>query len=88
MFWVHKRDTDSNDLFDAMCTSPNTTDQASSNAAYNVSVPGLIAGLKAIHDAHGYLYWADLFRPAIKVAHNGFLVGLLFRYTCPRLLIS
>ncbi|KAL5112150.1 Glutathione hydrolase 1 proenzyme [Taenia crassiceps] len=74
VFWVHKRDTDSNDLFDAMCTSPSTTDQAISNAAYNVSVPGLVAGLKTLHDAHGYLYWADLFHPAIEVAHNGFLV--------------
>nr|AER10551.1 gammaglutamyl-transferase [Echinococcus granulosus] len=72
-FWVHKRDTDSNDLFDAMCTSPNTTDQANSNVAHDVSIPGLIAGLKALHNAHGYLYWAELFHPAIEVAHNGFL---------------
>ncbi|EUB59606.1 WD repeat-containing protein 44 [Echinococcus granulosus] len=73
-FWVHKRDTDSNDLFDAMCTSPNTTDQANSNVAHDVSIPGLIAGLKALHNAHGYLYWAELFHPAIEVAHNGFPV--------------
>ncbi|VDM15940.1 unnamed protein product [Hydatigera taeniaeformis] len=73
-FWVHKRDTDNNNLYDAMCTSPNTTDQPSSNAAYNVSVPGLIAGLKALHDDHGYLYWADLFHPAIEAARDGFLV--------------
>lgn len=76
-FWVHKRDTDSNTLFDAMCTSPTIADQNFTIPAWTVGVPGIVAGLKSLHDSYGYLRWADLFLPAIDLAQNGFDVSLL-----------
>ena len=38
-------------------------------------VPGFMAGLQAAHRRFGRLPWADLFRPAIFVAEQGFPVG-------------
>ncbi|VUZ39606.1 unnamed protein product [Hymenolepis diminuta] len=73
-FWVHKRDTDSNCLFDAMCSSPGLIGNDLQNPAQTVSVPGLVAGLKALHDEYGYIYWSDLFHPAIERAEQGFSV--------------
>ncbi len=37
-------------------------------------VPGAIAMLHLAHEEHGILPWADLFRPAIRLAEEGFLV--------------
>ena len=37
-----------------------------------VAVPGLLKGLKAMHENHGKLPWKDLFSPAIEVAEKGF----------------
>ncbi|VDD75187.1 unnamed protein product [Mesocestoides corti] len=73
-FLVHVRDANKNDLFDAMCSSPSAFDVTSQNAAYSVGVPGLLAGLKSVHDAYGYLSWSDLFQPAIDSAEHGFMV--------------
>lgn len=81
---MHKRDTDSNCLFDAMCSSPNLIGNDLQNPAQTVSVPGLVAGLKALHDKYGYIYWSDLFHPAIERAEQGFSVSIftffLFRH--------
>ncbi|MEM7082619.1 MAG: gamma-glutamyltransferase [Pseudomonadota bacterium] len=38
-------------------------------------VPGAIALYKSAHDQHGRLPWADLFKPAIKLAEDGFHVS-------------
>ena len=38
----------------------------------SVSVPGSLAGLGAMHAAHGRLAWASLAAPAIEHAHEGF----------------
>ena len=40
-----------------------------------VGVPGLVAMLEAAHGRHGRLKWERLFRPAIRLAENGFAVS-------------
>ncbi len=40
----------------------------------SASVPGKLAGLAAMHAAHGRLPWADLVKPAIALARDGFAV--------------
>ncbi|WP_083240596.1 gamma-glutamyltransferase [Methyloceanibacter methanicus] len=40
----------------------------------SVGVPGVLAVLKRVHDDYGKLPWADLFKPAIKLARDGFPV--------------
>ncbi len=39
-----------------------------------VGVPGMVALYKSAHDDHGRLPWADIFRPAIRLAEQGFEV--------------
>jgi len=41
---------------------------------YAVTVPGCVRGWEALHKKFGRLPWADLFRPAIFYANNGFPV--------------
>jgi gamma-glutamyltranspeptidase/glutathione hydrolase len=41
----------------------------------SVGVPGLVRLMEALHDRHGKLPWADLFRPAITLAADGFEVS-------------
>jgi len=40
-----------------------------------VGVPGLVAMLEAAHRRHGRLKWERLFRPAIRLAENGFVIS-------------
>jgi gamma-glutamyltranspeptidase/glutathione hydrolase len=40
-----------------------------------VGVPGLVAMLEAAHRRHGRLAWERLFRPAIRLAENGFAIS-------------
>ena len=40
----------------------------------SVGVPGAVALLEMAHKAHGKRPWAELFRPAIAIADNGFAV--------------
>ncbi|MDA8255121.1 MAG: gamma-glutamyltransferase [Betaproteobacteria bacterium] len=40
-----------------------------------VGVPGLLSMLEAAHRRHGKLNWERLFRPAIRLAENGFAVS-------------
>ncbi|MFK8028963.1 MAG: gamma-glutamyltransferase [Gammaproteobacteria bacterium] len=40
-----------------------------------VGVPGAVAMYKSAHDQHGKLPWADLFKPAIELATDGFEVS-------------
>jgi gamma-glutamyltranspeptidase / glutathione hydrolase len=40
-----------------------------------VGVPGLVAMLEAAHKRHGKLKWERLFRPAIRLAENGFAIS-------------
>jgi gamma-glutamyltranspeptidase/glutathione hydrolase len=40
-----------------------------------VGVPGLVAMLDAAHRRHGSLTWERLFRPAIRLAENGFVIS-------------
>jgi gamma-glutamyltranspeptidase/glutathione hydrolase len=40
-----------------------------------VGVPGLVAMLEAAHRRHGSLTWERLFRPAIRLAENGFVIS-------------
>jgi gamma-glutamyltranspeptidase / glutathione hydrolase len=41
----------------------------------SVGVPGVLAALKLMHDKYGKLPWAELFRPAIELARDGFSVS-------------
>ena len=41
----------------------------------SVGVPGVLAGLKKAHDNYGKLPWAALFKDAIKLAEEGFIVS-------------
>ncbi|MDP2821601.1 MAG: gamma-glutamyltransferase [Sulfuritalea sp.] len=40
-----------------------------------VGVPGLVAMLEAAHRRHGKLRWERLFRPALRLAENGFAIS-------------
>lgn len=40
-----------------------------------VGVPGLVTMLEAAHRRHGKLKWERLFRPAIRLAENGFAIS-------------
>lgn len=42
---------------------------------HSVGVPGVLAGLKKAHDKYGKLPWAALFKDAIKLAEDGFIVS-------------
>jgi gamma-glutamyltranspeptidase/glutathione hydrolase len=41
---------------------------------FSVTVPGCVRGWEALHKRFGKLPWADLFRPAVYYAQNGFPV--------------
>ena len=51
---------------------PRETAMASGLA---VGVPGVLAGLKLVHDKYGKLPWAELFQPAIALAREGFPIS-------------
>jgi gamma-glutamyltranspeptidase/glutathione hydrolase len=40
----------------------------------SVGVPGVVALMERLHDDHGKLPWSDLFKPAIDLANEGFVV--------------
>lgn len=40
--------------------------------ALSAGVPGAVAGMEAAHKKYGTLEWADLLKPAIQLARNGF----------------
>jgi gamma-glutamyltranspeptidase/glutathione hydrolase len=42
---------------------------------YSVTVPGCVRGWEALHKKFGRLPWAEIFRPAIYYAQNGFPVA-------------
>lgn len=44
---------------------------------YTVTVPGCVRGWEALHAKFGRLPWAELFRPAIYYARNGFPVAAI-----------
>lgn len=49
-----------------------------------VLVPGTVAGLEALWHRFGILPWADLWRPAIYIAREGFLLSDSYRETLQR----
>ncbi len=53
----------------------------------SVGVPGVVRLMETAHKAHGKLPWADLFKPAIKLAKDGFKVtprlSLLLKWVGP-----
>ena len=48
---------------------------ASIDGAYAIGVPGVLAGLYALHKKHGRLKWKQLFKPALRIAKKGFAVS-------------
>ena len=46
----------------------------------SVSVPGCLAGVGAMHAAHGRMAWAELAKPAIELARHGFAATHGYRY--------
>ncbi len=46
----------------------------------SVSVPGCLAGIAAMHAAHGRMAWAELVKPAIALARDGFAATHGYRY--------
>lgn len=50
-----------------------------------VGVPGAVALYEAAHKQHGKLPWAELFRPAIELAEQGFIVSPRLAGFLPRI---
>ena len=48
---------------------------ASIDGVYAIGVPGVIAGLYALHKKYGQLKWKQLFKPALQIAKKGFAVS-------------
>lgn len=48
---------------------------ASIEGANAIGVPGVVAGLYALHHKHGRLKWKQLFKPALQIAKKGFVVS-------------
>jgi len=48
--------------------------------ALSVSVPGMLAGIAAMHQSFGRLPWCELFAEAITFARNGFAVTPHYRH--------
>ncbi len=41
----------------------------------SIGVPGLVRLLETVHQKHGKLPWADLFKPALRIAKEGFEIS-------------
>ena len=48
---------------------------ASIDGPYAIGVPGVTAGLYALHKKYGRLKWKQLFKPALQIARKGFVVS-------------
>ncbi len=58
----------------ARCSATSFTNQIDHHDARMVGVPGTVRGLSLAHSRYGHLPWADLVRPAVRLAQEGFVV--------------
>jgi gamma-glutamyltranspeptidase/glutathione hydrolase len=58
--------------YDGSATAPAGVDAAVPTGGRAVGVPGTLAMLELLYKAHGHTPWADLFKPAIRLATEGF----------------
>lgn len=49
--------------------------EAAVQSGLSIGVPGLVRLLDTVHQKHGKLPWADLFKPAMRIAKEGFPVS-------------
>ncbi|KAL7063143.1 hypothetical protein AAHC03_01513 [Spirometra sp. Aus1] len=72
-FFVHKRDGHTDSLFDAMCTAPSGAKNPETSRPYTtVGVPGMLEGLRNMHQQFGKKSWSSLFDAALYAARYGF----------------
>uniref|UniRef100_A0A0X3PWW6 Gamma-glutamyltranspeptidase 3 n=1 Tax=Schistocephalus solidus TaxID=70667 RepID=A0A0X3PWW6_SCHSO len=72
-FFVHKPDGHTDSLFDAMCTAPSGAKSPDASHPYTtVGIPGLVGGLKTMHQQFGKKSWSSLFDVALYAARFGF----------------
>ncbi|MGN0422546.1 MAG: gamma-glutamyltransferase family protein [Lachnospiraceae bacterium] len=60
------------------------------NYSDNVAIPGMVAGMEAVHEAYGSMDMADLIQPAVDYAENGFTINdtLKFRIDSAKKFLS
>lgn len=63
----------------AAATAERFADGIVTRGALSVSVPGALAGVAAMHAAHGVLPWAEVLAPAIVAARDGFAATHTYR---------